>query len=587
MTSDALISRIIYKNDIFFYFYTSLFVIIFVFLIYFYSFKVKKVDNYLVNKGFKEEKKENIFLKKIFSFYILIVCLFYFIFNILSYELNYSIGQVYKNPEELNKFFSEFQLFSSFIIIILTFLLNKFFYSKTKIINQNLIYGICVLFSVYLVNVSFSIYFIVISGILNVIFFKSLYQMAYEQFIATFSNKIGEKLRGYLDGFFVPKTIILTNFLLTFYPVEYSFEYLNFIVLSVCLCCIILIYFFLKRVFYKYHIHTLNSDIIEEKIRSIQVLGEKGNKIALPILISLFNETKDKILKKHIILSFGNISHLNSINYLYNILNTGDEFLQIAAIEAICMFDSFKVDSFLIDFVQGEKNTSSYTRRIVLSSLHKRYKNAVVPFLFKFLSSQDLRVVANTIENFWNIKDKKMIPIIEPFLIHSNNRIKANSVILLYHFKNDLIHFKCKEALNSLKFSKNIIENLSFIFVCGYLRIGEFASDIEIIYQKNKENKENKEMLKDNVSFALTSLNHPLGYNLYEEIFTSSKEQIQKNLRKFKLVPKNLRALTLKKFLESQKISDHYYNILYLCFMESVFDFSFEIEVLKEVQQKF
>ena len=41
----------------------------------------------------------------------------------------------------------------------------------------------------------------------------------------------------------------------------------------------------------------------------------------------------------------------------------------------------------------------------------------------------------NTIENFWDVNDKNILPFIAKFLNHQSNRVRANAIILLFKYK--------------------------------------------------------------------------------------------------------------------------------------------------------
>lgn len=589
ITSDILINKVLYSFSLFQYFLFDIFVLIILMIAYLYVFRIKKVSE---NEDLEEEipkiklQEENIFRNKhlfnLVFLYVVIICLFHFVSAFINYQFNYSAGIKYSNSQELNKFFSEFQLISSVLIIFTSYLFSRFLYTKSKIIMQHVIYGFSLLFLVYLMNLEYTFYMIAAVELIKIVLEHSLFQTSYEHFTASFTEKIGDKIRNYTEGLFIPMVIVISAFGMSFFPDKFDFYYLNFNLL-LCISVVIFLAFLIKNYYYKYHMSIVKNDF--DNIRSTQALGEKNNIKALDILISNYEKAEDKFSKKNIIIAIGKINSEKTIEYIYSVINSSDEFLQAAAIEALFEYKAFKVDYLLLQFVVGQKNKSFYIRHRVISFINNTYKNAIIPFFMHLLYSDDYRIVANTIENFWNIKDRNIIPIVIKFLNHKNNRVRANVIILIYKFNISYYNNNCLLALDNLKKSREISDNLSFVFVVGFLCLRKYSKSVELIYENLKNRELFKEQLVENFSFCFSALDNPIGNDLFQLQFIESNKFPQTLLYKFRLLTLLKRVSIINSFIQSGFGEQVVQNLL-TNFKNSIYDFSFELEMIEEILEK-
>jgi hypothetical protein len=299
-----------------------------------------------------------------------------------------------------------------------------------------------------------------------------------------------------------------------------------------------------------------------------------------------YEKTEDKILKKNILISIGKINNKKSIDYLHSKLFNSDEFLQSVVVDSLCMYRSLKVDYLLISFIQSGKNKSVFIRKKVIDFINKNYRNAIVPFFTHLLYHKEERIVANTIENFWNIKDERILSIVFPFLNHHHNRIRANTIILFYNFKDRFYMKNCMNSIEFMRTSNDKSTNISFIFLVGYLRIYFYINDILDWYNASKNSDLFKEIFIENFAFCFSNLNHEIGTQLYVEIFSSSLERIKKSLYKFKVISTKKRIFIIKEFLKKSSHSVQIEN-LQKAFENSVFDFTFELEVIEELKNNY
>ncbi|APJ03303.1 HEAT repeat domain-containing protein [Silvanigrella aquatica] len=590
ITSDVLINQYMFDFSMTKYFYFVLFTLILSLILSCFIFQIKRINESDSNKEVIEKKyddnsmiinskNKNLFI--LVSIYILIICLFHFISSIVSYQFNYASGVKFTRSEDLNKFFSEFQFYSSLFIILSSFLLNKFLFSKSKIIIQHLIYALALLFLFYIMNIKYVFYTIVFAEMVKTILEHSLFQTSYEHFTSAFNEKISDKIRNFSEGFFIPIIIVLSGIFMTFFPSKFSIYYLN-ISLIVVVLLIILCIFFIKNYYYKYHMKSLENNFTVDNMRSIQALGEKNNYPSIKFLTTNYTITNDRYIKKNIILSIGKISSSQSIDYIFNILNEEDEFLQSAAVDALFMYNSYKVHYLLVEFIQGKKNKSFYVRHKVISYINKIYKNAIIPFFMHLLYSDDHRIVANAIENFWDIKDKNIIPFMTSFLHHPSNRVRANAIILIYNFDMNYYNEICLRSLNLLKKSKDMNDNLSFVFVVGFLKMNKYSDDVIDIYEKLKNIEIFKDKLVENFAFSFSGLNNPIGDDLFQFLFMDLKNYPNTLLYKFKLLSLFNRIKIIKNFFAGEYGYDTYNNF-YENFKHSIYDLSFELEIIEEL----
>ncbi len=595
ITSDLIINKLIYDYSISKYFVLNFFVILILTFIFFYIKKLKKINddfnhdekiNFNSNKllSSKQNFSKNKNLFNVIFLYIIIFCSFYFVSTIINYQFNYAAGEKFKTSDELNKFFSEFQLYSSLIIIGISFFFNKYLFPNSKIIFQHLLYAISILALVYLLNIHYTFYIIAFAELMKIVLEHSLFQNSYEQFTSTFTEKISDKLRNLSEGLFAPVIVVISGALMLFVPSRFSFYNLNLLIFIFMVVLIILIVL-IKKIYYNYHLMLLKNNVANNNIRSIQALGEKNNYDSLDFLNDKFYKTSDKFVKKNIIISIGKINSRESIDFIFNVLNEGDEFLQSAAVDALFLYKSYKVHFLLVEFIQGEKNKSIYVRHKIILFINKIYKNAIIPFFMHLLYANDARVVANTIENFWDVNDKNILPFIAKFLNHQSNRVRANAIILLFKYNIKYYNDACIKSINQLRKSRNINDSLSFVFVAGFLKLKQYSLDIVKKYENIKDSIEFKDKLIENFAFSLASLNSPIGYDLFHLSFLTQKKFPNTLMYKFKLIDENNRILIIKNFFENHFGVD-VENNLYENFKSSIYDFSFEIEVIEELLNK-
>lgn len=591
ITSDVLINKIFYSFSIAQCFLVNIFLLVVLLWFHFYIFKVKVINSdegeLETEKEISNVKENNSILrnKSLFNLvllYVVVIYLFHFVSAIITYQFNYVSGSTYGNTEDLNKFFSEFQFFSSLLIIATSYSLNRFFFTKSKIIFQHLIYDVCLLVLLYFMNVSYTFYVIAAVEMMKVILEHSLFQTSYEHFTSSFNEKVSDKIRNYTEGFFIPVIIVVSGLFMSLFPSKYGFYYLNFYLLF-CILIVIFLSYLIKNYYYKYHQQSVVSNL--SNVRSIQALGEKNNLNALKVLMDNYEKTQDRFLKKNIVILIGKITSEKSIDYIFSILNNGDEFLQSAAVEAFFNYKSFKVEYLLVEFVLGEKNKSLYVRHKVISFINKLYKNAIIPFFMHLLYSEDHRIVANAIENFWEIKDKKLIPYMIKFLQHPSNRFRANVIILIFSYNINYYNNLCIISLLSLKKSSVLNDNLSFVFIVGFLKLEKYSDDVVLIYERLKNTEFFKEKLVENFAFSFSGLENPIGDDLFQFLFLESENYPQSLLYKFKLLALNQRITILKNFMEAG-FGDMVQQNLYNNFKISVYDLSFELEMIEELMNK-
>ncbi|MGY3804039.1 hypothetical protein ACWNT8_08265 [Pigmentibacter ruber] len=587
ITSDILINKVFYSLSLFQYFLLDIFIISILFLSYLYVFRIKKINNDDTNEENQVTDNDEKILKNKHLFnlvflYIVVICLFHFITAFITYQFNVAAGIRFGNTEDLNKFFSEFQLFSSIMIILSSYLLSRFLFTKSKIIIQHIIYGCCLLSLVYLMNLEYTFYIIAAVELVKVVLEHSLFQTSYEHFTSSFTEVVSEKIRNYTEGFFVPMIIVVSGFCMNLFPTKFSFYYLNFNLL-ICISIVIFLAFLIKKYYYIYHLNIAKNKI--SNIRSVQALGEKNNIKALEILQSNYNKTDDKFIKKNIVISIGKINSEKSIDYIFSVLSSGDEFLQAAAVDALFEYKSYKVDYLLVQFIIGQQNKSLYIRHKIISFINKVYKNAIVPFFMHLLYSDDQRVVANAVENFWDIRDKKIIPFMLKFLTHKSNRVRANVIILIYKFDISYYNKSCIIALLALKNSKELNDNLSFVFVVGFLRLQKYSDSVEKIYERLKNTPLFKERLVENFAFSFSALDNPIGDDLFQFLFMDAQKFPQTLLYKFRLLDLANRIRILNTFMLGGFGQIVEQNLLEN-FKNSIYDFSFELEMLEEIISK-
>lgn len=173
--------------------------------------------------------------------------------------------------------------------------------------------------------------------------------------------------------------------------------------------------------------------------------------------------------------------------------------------------------------------------------------DSIVPVLMQHLSSQDHRIVANTIEAFSEIRSKEIVKVLTPFLFHQNNRVKANTVMVLYKFK--MVREICFQILEEMSKSSDPLMQVSFLYAIATIRDRKLYKLIANLADYNEP------MIERNLAFALSEAKIERGIRLFAKILKDEEKSkdIIHHLVQLKL---STRFRVLEEFLEEATSTD-------------------------------
>lgn len=467
----------------------------------------------------------------------------------LIYELNMTFGQQFSNVAKLSSAFAIYKICESSFVIFSNISLGRVMNRYVSLGNIVLIYSIIMIFAIMTLNISSFWLLVPIASFLRHSSRYFMFMPSYEQALNSLDSKMRIALKSLFEGLFVPVCICATGFGLMAFPAHAALGTLNFVLLVLAVCGVVLAIFF-KREYIKFHINRLASESRELVIKSIQALGENKNYLAVSPLMDLLTQAESKIVKKNVILSFGRIRINSLLEILFKEATNEQEELQVAAFESLSRYNSFLVQRFLIDLIHGKTCRSLSARVSLLKILYHSLGNAMVPVLMPYLLDEDPRIIANTIEAMEPINDPRIIEILTPYLKNSNRRIKGNAIIVLHKFYQTKKN--CQDAMFELYKSDDVKDKNTFLYIVGRLKWRQYKKYLHSFILEPS--------CKLNLALAYCKLDDQKGYNLFADLLISDDSTcIKKSLHHFSQLEDGVKLRVLSVYLtristEKQKI---------------------------------
>ena len=316
----------------------------------------------------------------------------------------------------------------------------------------------------------------------------------------------------------IPNIILAT--VLTF-SVDMEYENLLQLVLvmilgTTAITGILLVYFrsALIRVFY----YAIRLESKRVAILAAQALSYLHPKNYSDKMIEVLQTKPKKLLRKMIIVGLGYHGDHHVFHRLCQEFESDKEEIQLSVLDALSKCKDFQGTDFIVEVLLGKHLTRSVNVRISAAKiLAGMYGKSAIPMLLHGLHDEDKRVQANVLEVLGVFKDKRLLSVIKPFIKSDNSRIRANALMALSNFysQRDAYRHGILQMLSSN--NENFIA--SALYVVGKNQDHFFLSNLLTILDSSFHK---SSMIKRDLALALTNLNHPKGFELFEELFSAT-----------------------------------------------------------------
>lgn len=501
---------------------------------------------------------------------LIIVCVISTIYeSIVPYQANFVMGTRFLELDSLYKAVSAYSFAQSFFVIIINVFLANYIARYIPLSKKFFVFS-CVITVIVLIALVYPMWYVILMfGVSRYVMDRTTLNPSYKQLLNSFSIPVSNKLNELIEGYLTTIVTTVTGIILIAVTSMAAIEYLNVFTLVLSLLSLYLAYKFISDIT-NYHLQNLSSTDLDVKLRSIQALGEAKNYKVVQNLVDELNSNPPSIIRKNLIIALGEITAPTTIPLLFNEAENGTEDIQITAIEALGNFNSLRVTEFLIELLESKKLRSLNVRLVVQNSLYDMMGDNLASTLMPFLTAEhDERMIANTIEAMANIKDARIIEVLEPFLDSNNNRIRANSVLALYKFSAS--QDKCDVILNNLFTSEHDLDKSTFAYLVGRLKLKKYRGFLTKLISNDSAK------VKLNVAYALSNLDTNSGYKLFAEILKSPDKEFVHNCFHHMVQLKSEKRL---KILEAYLLNHGNKHTLKEHLISSHFNFDNELEFL-------
>jgi HEAT repeat protein len=276
----------------------------------------------------------------------------------------------------------------------------------------------------------------------------SLFMSGYHLAFYSVVEKSREFLRHIVEGMIIPLGIILAVLIVAGLK---QFAVLIFLplVIATLAAIIFIISIFLHKSRTKLAQQNLvNAENISQKIRAIEVLGQRGQEKAHHLLANeLKNQNNHQVLREKITETLAQIKNLETIHTYIHILENKEESLEIKmrVLEAMLEIENlkeysqnrhfmrFKIISVLQSLFNSAK--SSYLKKLVVMNIFQHLPaEEIVPFFHKIMNSDDEKLQAVCLRSCVMFNDPDIVTFVEPYLSNVSPRVRSHAIISLWNF---------------------------------------------------------------------------------------------------------------------------------------------------------
>lgn len=381
----------------------------------------------------------------------IIVFLYFMGFYILEYQYTRAFAQHTQGEEELSSLLGTYIFTFSLLGLAIQLLMSSRIVKRIGVVNSLFIHPLTCLIGYIAMMVTFSIPTAFAS---KIIFDSSsiVYKNAYLSSYYAVNHKVRETSKALIEGLVFPAGMIMGTLTLIIGKKLLPYDIQTLFFNAVLILIAVLLSFVLYRQRKNYSqlpIKAIRSQRRHEKQEAIEILGERGHVNAIETLITQMRiwkkKPKMKREKMKILQTFGRLKDDRTIPLIIDMFHDVDLQVQIAAVEALAEFEdvgkNFKTQTFaryrIVEAVKTmflEVDSGRLRRAIAKLFAHLKVIE-IVPFLVELLQSNDEELVADTISVMGKFDDPNIHFYIKHFLTHPNHKIRANTLIALWKFK--------------------------------------------------------------------------------------------------------------------------------------------------------
>jgi ATP/ADP translocase len=497
-----------------------------------------------------------------------------------------------------------FILFSVCALVIQLFVGGRLI-TSLGIIGSMLLYPIVMLLSVFGLTVKFGFPTAVLAqtnrNITNVIYMNSYHSAYY-----SVKEHFREHTREFLEGVIRPVGAIIGTLMLIglqkfFTSVDLTLS-VNLTMIFVLILLLIVTYGLQGKYTKIACYNLLSSDDKFDKIEAIDILSQKGHKLAFPVLKKVLNDPKESdYVKIKILHALGELQEFDAIDDIIGLFDSKKADIRLAAVESLLKFRS--VSHFFLKHVFHEykmaealktlykKEKSEEIRSIIIHLLSRLNPIGTFGFLLKVLKSAKGNLRIDVIVALGKYRDDHVVAYIKPFLESRRPIEKAAAIISLWKFAEDSDDYEL--ILDKMLNNKNSNVKKAAIYAVGELKLKSKQK-----YCKECLSSTNKEMRVDS-AIALTKMGYfdsvktivELLFNEDQIFVNGIKRAIKKLPHKVgKMVEKEVKQIVsarINDFIAKTKVKSlEYLNIRYLKYLKilySLVEENEEVELINEL----
>lgn len=301
-----------------------------------------------------------------------------------------------------------------------------------------------------------------------------------------------------------------------------------------------LLFFGFSYVFGKTYLRYLQECLVSSDhnllINAVHALGEPNKRKAAPGLEKLLDSSQDIAVQRAVLLSLGRMRSHSSFAKIIEYFSVPNESVQLAVVESISHFEGEEGVAAMYHLIRSNENVSFQVRMSATLLLTDLLGEKMRPLLLEELKDENERLKANAIESLSLLKDPAVIEALRPYLEHPNRRIRANSAIALYPFRET--RAQAMATIDSLLHSESQMELFSGIYAVGELRLSQYRK-----FLKPLEDAPDKR-LRQHATLALAKMSDLESCNRVSQLLLDSEEsfvlETARNLSRFQAEARTL-----------------------------------------------
>ena len=229
-------------------------------------------------------------------------------------------------------------------------------------------------------------------------------------------------------------------------------------------------------------INLLHSEDEEERRNATALYDRLERQDEYENFLFELTESNDLATQINILKTFASLETAKPLPEILDLLDTDtDASLRIAILRYMDALNFKRLDPFLYHETIGmlkeicTNSHSNVARAMAIKTfVQNAQPNESVAFVMKELASHDDRIIANAIDGLRHLKYPGVVNILEPYLKHETARVRANTVVALWHYPK--ARFRVKAALTEMLYSQDIGQRISAIYAVGQIQELSFLS---------------------------------------------------------------------------------------------------------------